>query len=326
MINIATPHAHHTKQTMPNVFQHAVSMAAFTYSMALLVSYVVVMACTMTACNILGSVLSDKMVHMVKRAASSSANTVFKYFALQPSCEYLNDTHDNMRQYKNKPIKSVRMYYRRVPKKLLNLYNKITLCRLNKLYAEIMDEYNKSVHYGNNGGGNECEPASASMSVPDYLRAHAESLPFHCGLIFEMEDGVHLMLDKTSTITLHKMKEPHIKNAVMKDVAMKGKAFTLGSFLDAGKRRLNDEHWFQWDTKHNCFYITKRLLVKNGLYSEEEHEMTRYYTQMQRLYDASKTFSYSKNLEMFVQLQARTVSCNLGFVDKINRIVMYSFN
>jgi uncharacterized protein YqiB (DUF1249 family) len=101
---------------------------------------------------------------------------------------------------------------------------------------------------------------------------------------------------------------------------------TLGAFLDAGKRRMKDEHWFQWDFKHNCFYITKRLLVKNGLYAEDVHEMTRYYTQMQRLYDASKTFSYSKNLEMFVRLQARTVSCNLGFVEKINRIIMYSFN
>ena len=134
------------------------------------------------------------------------------------------------------------------------------------------------------------------------------------------------MLDKTSTMTLHKMKEPHIKNAVMKDIVLKDKSFTLGSFLDAGKRRMKDEHWFQWDTKHNCFYITKRLLIKNGLYSEEAHEMTRYYTQMQRLYDASKTFSYSKNLEMFVQLQARTVSCNLGLVNKINRIIMCTFN
>ena len=89
---------------------------------------------------------------------------------------------------------------------------------------------------------------------------------------------------------------------------------------------MKDEHWFQWDFKHNCFYITKRLLVKNGLYSEPAHEMTRYYTQMQRLYDASKTFSYSKNLEMFVRLQARTVSCNLGVIEKLNRIIMYSFN
>jgi hypothetical protein len=54
--------------------------------------------------------------------------------------------------------------------------------------------------------------------------------------------------------------------------------------------------------------------------------MARYYTQMQRMHDASKTFSYSKNLEMFVRLQARTVACNLGFVDKINRMIMYSFN
>ena len=290
--------------------------------MAVLVVYLIVMACTLTGCNLLGSVLSDKMVHVVKRVVSSCANGVFKYFALQPSCEYLNDTQDNMRHYKNKKIKSVRLYYRRVPKKLLNLYNKITLCRLDSLYTEIMTEHTKSEHCGGNNWEN-----TTSMSMPDYLRAHAESLPFHCGLIYEMEDGVHLMLDKTSTMTLHKMKEPHIKNAVMKDIVLlKDKSFTLGSFLDAGKRRMKDEHWFQWDTKHNCFYITKRLLIKNGLYSEEAHEMTRYYTQMQRLYDASKTFSYSKNLEMFVQLQARTVSCNLGFVDKINRIIMYSFN
>jgi hypothetical protein len=47
---------------------------------------------------------------------------------------------------------------------------------------------------------------------------------------------------------------------------------------------------------------------------------------MQRMHDASKTFSYSKNLELFVQLQARTVACNLGFVGKLNRILMYSFN
>jgi hypothetical protein len=289
--------------------------------MTLLVSYLIVMACTLTACNIVGAVLSDKMVHVVKRIVSSCANRVFNYFALQPSSDYLNDTHDNMRHYKNKTIKSVRLYYRRVPKKLLNLYNKITLCRLDNLYTDIMTEYTKSEHCG----GNDCE---TSMSMPDYLRAHAEALPFHCGLIFEMDDGAHLMLDKTSTVTLHKMKEPHIKNAVMKEIALndKDKPFTLGSFLDAGKRRMKDEHWFQWDTKHNCFHMTKRLLIKNGLYSEEAHEMTRYYTQMQRLYDASKTFSYSKNLEMFVQLQARTVSCNLGFVEKINRIIMYSFN
>jgi hypothetical protein len=166
----------------------------------------------------------------------------------------------------------------------------------------------------------------ANMSMTDYLRKNASLLPFHCGLIFEMEDGAHLMLDKTSTITLLKMKEPTIKNAVMKAVNMKTTSTTLGAFLDAGKRRMKDEHWFQWDFKHNCFYITKRLLVKNGLYSEPAHEMTQYYAQMQRLYDASKTFSYSKNLEMFVRLQARTVSCNLGFVEKINRIIMYSFN
>ena len=268
------------------------------------------------ACNLMGAVLSDKMVHVVKRIVSSCANGAFEYFALQPSCEYLNDTRDNMRHYRNKTIKTVRLYYRRVPKKLLNLYNKITLGRLDNLYTEIMAEYTKSDH---------C--SGANMTMPDYLCANAEALPFHCGLIFEMEDGVHLMLDKTSTITLIKMKEPHIKNAVMKEVAFNDKApFTLGGFLDAGKRRMKDEQWFQWDTKHNCFYITKRLLIKNGLYSEEAHEMTRYYAQMQRLYDASKTFSYSKNLEMFVRLQARTVSCNLGFVEKINRIIMYSFN
>jgi hypothetical protein len=162
--------------------------------------------------------------------------------------------------------------------------------------------------------------------MPDYLRAHADALPFHCGLIFEMEDGTHLMLDKTSTIMLLKMKEPHIKNAVLNPISLGNQSFTLGAFIDAGKRRMKDEHWFQWDFKHNCFYITKRLLVKNGLYSEEAHEMTRYYTQMKRLYDASKTFSYSTNLEMFVQLQARTVACNLEFVHKMNRILMYSFN
>jgi hypothetical protein len=308
---------------MPNVFQHAVGLASFAYTMTLLISYLIVMACTLTGCNLLSTVLSDKMVHVVKRIVSSCANGVFNYFALQPSCEYLNDAQDNMRQYKNKPIKSIRLYYRRVPKKLLNLYNKLTLCRLDNLYTEIMTEYTKSEHCCGNNWEN-----TTSMSMPDYLRAHAELLPFHCGLIFEMEDGVHLMLDKTSTVTLHKMKEPHIKNAVMKDIVLKTKdaKMTLGAFLDAGKRRMKDEHWFHWDTKHNCFYITKRLLIKNGLYSEDEHEMTRYYTQMQRLYDASKTFSYSKNLEMFVQLQARTVSCNLGFVDKINRIIMYSFN
>ena len=299
---------------MTNIFQHAVSMASFTYSMAVLVSYLIVMACTLTGCNILGSVLSDKMVHVVKRIVSSCANSVFNYFALQPSCSYLNDTQDNMRCYKNKKIKSVCLYYRRVPKKLLNLYNKITLHRLDNLYTAIMTEYTKS------------EQCTITIPVVEYLRQNADLLPFHCGLIFEMEDGVHLMLDKTSTMTLHKMKEPHIKNAVMKDIVLKDKSFTLGSFLDAGKRRMKDEHWFQWDTKHNCFYITKRLLIKNGLYSEEAHEMTRYYTQMQRLYDASKTFSYSKNLEMFVQLQARTVSCNLGLVNKINRIIMCTFN
>jgi hypothetical protein len=254
------------------------------------------------------------MVHLVKRVVSSCANRLFEYLALQPSCEYLNDTHDNMRHYKNKAIKSIRLYYRRVPKKLLNLYNKITLSRLDNLYAEMMAEHAKSDH------------CTGSMS--DYLRAHADALPFHCGLIFEMEDGAHLMLDKTSTMTLLKMKEPHIKNAVIKDISLKDNdvKITLGTFLDAGKRRVKDEHWFQWDFKHNCFYITKRLLVKNGLYSEEAHEMTRYYTQMQRLHDASKTFSYSKNLELFVQLQARTVACNLGFVGKMNRILMYSFN
>lgn len=298
---------------MSNIFQHAIGLASFAYTMTLLVSYMILMACTLAVCNLLSTVLSDKMVHVIKRAVSSCANRLIKYLALQPSCEYLNDTCDNLRHYKNKTIASVRLYYRRVPKKLLNLYNKMTLCRLDALYTEIMAEHAKSDH--------------STASVPDYLRQNAEKLPFHCGLIFEMEDGVHLMLDKTSTMTLLKMKEPHIKNAVIKEVAIKDKkSFTLGAFLDAGKRRVKDEHWFQWDFKHNCFYVTKRLLTKNELYSEEEHEMTRYYTQMQRLYDASKTFSYSENLELFVQLQARTVACNLGFVDKINRILMYSFN
>ena len=298
---------------MPNIFQHAIGLASFAYTMTLLVSYMILMACTLAVCNLLSTVLSDKMVHVVKRAVSSCANRGFRYFALQPSCEYLNDTCDNLRHYKNKTVRAIRLYYRRVPKKLLNLYNKMTLCRLDALYTEIMAEHAKSDH--------------STASVPDYLRQNADLLPFHCGLIFEMEDGAHLMLDKTSTMTLMKMKEPHIKNAVIKDVAIKDKKpFTLGAFLDAGKRRVNDEHWFQWDFKHNCFYVTKRLLTKNGLYSEDEHEMTRYYTQMQRLHDASKTFSYSENLELFVQLQARTVACNLGFVDKLNRILMYSFN
>lgn len=298
---------------MTNIFQHAIGLASFAYTMTLLVLYMILMACTLAVCNLLSTVLSDKMVHVIKRVVSSCVNGLIKYFALQPSCEYLNDTCDNLRHYKNKTVRAIRLYYRRVPKKLLNLYNKMTLCRLDALYTEIMAEHAKSDH--------------STASIPDYLRQNAEALPFHCGLIFEMEDGVHLMLDKTSTMTLLKMKEPHIKNAVIKEVAIKDKkSFTLGAFLDAGKRRVKDEHWFQWDFKHNCFYVTKRLLTKNGLYSEDEHEMTRYYTQMQRLYDASKTFSYSENLELFVQLQARTVACNLGFVDKINRILMYSFN
>ena len=299
---------------MTNVFQHATGLASFAYSMTLLIAHLIVIACTLSICNFLGTFLSDNMVDIVKRVASSLANRVFGYLALQPSCHYLNDTQDNVRHYKNKTIKSIRIYYRRVPKKLINLYNKITLGRLDNLSVEMMAEHVKSDH--------------CTGSMPDYLRAHADVLPFHCGLIFEMEDGAHLMLDKTSTMTLLKMKEPYIKNAVIKDISLKDKdaKITLGAFLDAGKRRMKDEHWFQWDFKHNCFYITKRLLVKNGLYSEEEHEMTRYYTQMQRLYDASKTFSYSKNLELFVQLQARTVACNLGFVGKLNRILMYSFN
>lgn len=301
---------------MPNVFQHAVGLASFAYTMTLLISYLIIMACTLTVCNLLSTVLSDKMVHLVKRVVSSCANGVFKYFALQPSCEYLNDTCENMRHYKHKQIKSIRLYYRRVPKKLINLYNKMSLCRLDNLFSEMTAECTKSDH--------------CMTPMTDYLRQHAETLPFHCGLIFEMEDGTHLMLDKTSTLTLIKMKDPHIKNAVMKDISLGDgvlkRGFTLGAFIDAGKRRMKDTHWFQWDFKHNCFYVTKRLLVKNGLYSEEAHEMTRYYTQMQRMYDASKTFSYSKNLELFVQLQARTVACNLGFVNKINRILMYSFN
>jgi hypothetical protein len=299
---------------MPNIFQHAIGLASFAYAMTLLISYMILMACTLAACNLLSTVLSDKMVHIVKRVTSSCVNRVFRYFALQPSCEYLNDTRDNLRHYKNKTVRAIRLYYRRVPKKLLNVYNKISLCRMDHLISEMMTEYVKSEH--------------CTGSMTDYLRANAEALPFHCGLIFEMEDGVHLMLDKTSTITLLKMKEPYIKNAVMKDISLKNKdaKMTLGAFLDAGKRRVKDEHWFQWDFKHHCFYVTKRLLVKNGLYSEDEHEMTRYYTQMQRMHDASKTFSYSKNLELFVQLQARTVACNLGFVGKLNRILMYSFN
>jgi hypothetical protein len=170
---------------MTNVFQHAIGLATFAYAMTLLVSYMILMACVLAACNLLSTVLSDKMVHIVKRVASSCANRMFEYFALHPSCEYLNDTHDNMRHYKNKAIKSIRLYYRRVPKKLLNLYNKITLSRLDNLYAEMMAEHAKSDH------------CTGSMS--DYLRANAEALPFHCGLIFEMEDGAHLMLDKTYT-------------------------------------------------------------------------------------------------------------------------------
>lgn len=321
---------------MTNIFQHAVGMASFLYAITLLIAYLVVIACTLLTCNVLSAALSDRMLHVFKRVVSSCANRAFEYLALEPSCEYLNGTRDNMRHYKNKTIKSVQLYYRRVPKKLLNLYNKITLGRMNGLCDEMMAEHAKSDHCissssstsgsNNSGSNNSGSNHNETMSMPDYLRAHADALPFHCGLIFEMEDGVHLMLDKTSTITLLKMKEPRIKNAVMKNVELNGSPKTLGAFLDAGKRRMKDEHWFQWDFKHNCFYITKRLLVKNGLYSEQAHEMTRYYTQMQRLYDASKTFSYSKNLEMFVRLQARTVSCNLGVIEKVNRIIMYSFN
>jgi hypothetical protein len=298
---------------MPNIFQHAVGLATFAYAMTLLVSYMILMACALAACNLLSTVLSDEMMHVIKRAVSSCANGLIKYLALQPSCEYLNESQDNMRHYKNKKIKSVQLYYRRVPKKLLNLYHKITLGRMDSLNSEMMTEYAKM------------EQCAITVPVVEYLRQNAE-LSFHCGLVFEMEDGAHLMLDKTSTMTLLKMKDPHIKNAVLKPISLGNKPFTLGAFIDAGKRRMKDEHWFQWDFKHNCFYITRRLLTKNGLYSEDEHEMTRYYKQMQRLYDASKTFSYSKNLEIFVQLQARTVACNLGFVHKINRILMYSFN
>jgi hypothetical protein len=283
---------------MANVFQHAVGLVSFAYAMTLLVAYMIIMACILAACNLLSTVLSDKMVHIVKRVTSSCVNRMFEYFALQPSCEYLNDTQENMRHYKNKAIKSIRIYYRRVPKKLINLYNRITLGRLDDLFMEMMAACTKSDH--------------CTESMPDYLRAHADALPFLCGLIFEMEDGAHLMLDKTSTITLLKMKEPHIKNAVIKDVSLKDKdtKMTLGAFIDAGKRRMKDEHWFQWNFKCNCFYITKRLLTKNGLYSEEAHEMTRYYSQMQRLINASKTFSYSKNLEMFAQLQGSCHWCS----------------
>jgi len=297
---------------MTNVFQHAIGLASFAYSMTLLIAYLIVMACTLTVCNFLGTFLSDGMLDIVKSAVSSLANRVFGYFELQPSCHYLNETCENMRHYKNKRIKSIRLYYRRVPKKLLNLYNKITLSRMTKLYTEMMEEHSKADH--------------CHVPMSEYLCQHADAIPFHCGLIFEMEDGVYLMLDKTSTMTLLKMKEPHIKNAVIKTISLNDKSFVLGGFIDAAKRHMKDEHWFQWDFKHNCFYITKRLLVKNGLYLEEEHEMTRYYTQMQRLYDISKTFSYSKNLELFVRLQACTVACDLGFVHKLNRILMYSFN
>jgi hypothetical protein len=322
---------------MTNIFQHAVGMVSFLYAITLVIAYLLVIACTLLTCNVLSAALSDRMLHVFKRVVSSCANRAFEYLALEPSCEYLNETRDNMRHYKNKTIKSIQLYYRRVPKKLLNLYNKITLGRLSGLYDEMMAEHAKSDHCiisnSSSSSGNHINNNETTMSMPDYLRAHADALPFHCGLIFEMEDGVHLMLDKTSSITLLKMKEPRIKNAVMKSVDVSGSSGgndgspkTLGAFLDAGKRRMKDEHWFQWDFKHNCFYITKRLLVKNGMYSEQAHEMTRYYTQMQRLYDASKTFSYSKNLEMFVRLQARTVSCNLGVIEKLNRIIMYSFN
>lgn len=298
---------------MTNVFKHAIGLVSFGYSMTLLVAYLIIMACALTICNFLGTFLSDGMLDIVKAAVSSVSNRIFGYFSLQPSCHYLNETCENMRHYKNKRIKSIRLYYRRVPKKLLNLYNKITLSRMTKLYTEMMEEHSKADH--------------CHVPMSEYLCQHADAIPFHCGLIFEMEDGVYLMLDKTSTMTLLKMKEPHIKNAVIKTISLNDNAkMTLGAFIDAGKRHMKDEHWFQWDFKHNCFYITRRLLVKNGLYSEDEHEMTRYYTQMQRLYDISKTFSYSKNLELFVRLQACTVACDLGFVHKLNRILMYSFN
>ena len=298
---------------MTNIFQHAIGLATFVYALTLLVSYMILMACALAACNLLSTVLSDEMVHVIKRVVSSCANGLIKYLALQPSCEYLKESQDTMRHYKNKKIKSIRLYYRRVSKKLLNLYNKITLCRLNDIYAQMITEY-------------KSEQCALTVPVVEYLRQNAEMLPFQCGLIFEMEDGMHLMLGKTSTMQIHKMNKPYIKNAVIKNVSLGNKPFTLGAFIDAGKRRMKDEHWFQWSMKYNCFYITRRLLIKNGLYSEEDHEMTRYYRQMQRMYDASKTFSYSKNLEMFVQLQARTVACNLGVVHKMNRILMYSFN
>lgn len=297
-----------------NVFQHLISLVSFTYTTGLIVLYLIVMGCTLTVCNRLNTVLSDEMVHLIKRVISSCANSGFNYFALQPSCEYLNESQDNMRHYKNKPIKTIHLYYQQVPKKMLNLHNKITLGQLNDIYAQLITECVKT------------EQCAMTIPVAEHLRQNAEVLPFHCGLVFEMEDGVHLMLDKTSTIQLHKMKDTHIKNAVLKNISLGNKSFTLGAFIDAGKRRMKDEHWFQWTMQHNCFYITRRLLVKNGIYSEEDHEMARYYKQMQHLYDASKTFSCSKNLEMFVQLQARTVACNLGVVHKMHRILMCSFS
>ena len=125
---------------------------------------------------------------------------------------------------------------------------------MDNLIIEMMTEHAKTDH--------------CTEPMTDYLRQNADRLPFHCGLIFEMEDGAHLMLDKTSTITLVKMKDQHIKNAVIKPISLGDgdlkRVFTLGAFIDAGKRRMKDEHWFQWDFKRTPLHAILYLLINES--------------------------------------------------------------
>ena len=64
---------------MPNIFQHAIGLASFAYTMTLLVSYMILMACTLAVCNILSTVLSDAPVASLVRVE----NAILDKYVLQ---------------------------------------------------------------------------------------------------------------------------------------------------------------------------------------------------------------------------------------------------
>jgi hypothetical protein len=298
---------------MSNLFQHVTDAVGFGYSLFLFISYSLIIALTLTICESLNTILSDSMIDFIKKLVSSICNAVFNYVSLQPRYDYLNETKKLIKDYKNKKIKSIYIYYKRVPKKVINIYNKMTMCNLKQLHETLLQQY---------------DAFDRQPNGVEYLETHSHELPFHCGLIFKMENDDHLLLDKTSVVSLLKLKELYVKGAVIKEISIPNDLImSLGSFIQAGKHKTRDEEWFNWDPTHNCFYMVKRLLIKNKLYSQEmRNQINQYGNQIKKMYDASKKCDYSKNLEVFVNLQCRMMHFNLEFITKLNNVLMHSFN